>query len=430
MFAPLALAAQLAAHDPSVPFEKYQLPNGLTVILSEDHRLPAGRGRHLVPRRRRQPGARQERLRPSLRAHDVLGREAHRPVPLQDPRRRRHVRRRDGQRYDELRPHQLLRGRPLGRAPDSALARERPHGVPARHARREEARGAARRRLERAAAVVREPPLRHRRAARMRPLLPEAAPLLRLRHRHDLRDPERVDGRPSLASSASSTHPTTLRSRSWATSTRRRPRRWSRSTSAPFPRQADVPRPDIAQPQLPGIVKETIQDQVAKIPRLDLGWVERQAVRSRRGRRRRARAHPRRRQGVAAATRSSCRGGRSRPTSTRTTTRRRWAAIFGIQVTVKQGHTTAELAPVIEQILDDVRKNGVTRRRGRACEARHPRRASCADVERIGGFGGKADLLNRYQTFRGDPGYLSKDLARYRAVTRRCGEGFREQVSC
>src|ERR1700677_2862748 len=40
MLAQLVLAAQIAAHDPSVPFEKYQLPNGLTVILSEDHRLP------------------------------------------------------------------------------------------------------------------------------------------------------------------------------------------------------------------------------------------------------------------------------------------------------------------------------------------------------------------------------------------------------
>ena len=38
-------------------------------------------------------------------------------------------------------------------------------------------------------------------------------------------------------------------------------------------------------------------------------------------------------------------------------------------------------------------------------------------VERIGGFGGKADVLNRYEMFTGDPGYLGKDIARYRAVT-------------
>src|SRR3954463_14952894 len=37
-----ALCVPLSARaaDPEIKFEKYQLPNGLTVILSEDHRLP------------------------------------------------------------------------------------------------------------------------------------------------------------------------------------------------------------------------------------------------------------------------------------------------------------------------------------------------------------------------------------------------------
>ena len=38
-------------------------------------------------------------------------------------------------------------------------------------------------------------------------------------------------------------------------------------------------------------------------------------------------------------------------------------------------------------------------------------------LERIGGFGGKADLLNQYNTFLGDPGRFEWDLARYAAVT-------------
>ena len=38
-------------------------------------------------------------------------------------------------------------------------------------------------------------------------------------------------------------------------------------------------------------------------------------------------------------------------------------------------------------------------------------------LERIGGFGGKADLLNQYNTFLGDPGKLDADLGRYRALT-------------
>src|SRR5262245_57000096 len=42
MSATAALAIALAASpaDPQIPFEKYALPNGLTVILSEDHRIP------------------------------------------------------------------------------------------------------------------------------------------------------------------------------------------------------------------------------------------------------------------------------------------------------------------------------------------------------------------------------------------------------
>src|SRR5713226_7072166 len=34
------LAVLLAVSDPEIKFEKYKLPNGLTVLLSEDHRLP------------------------------------------------------------------------------------------------------------------------------------------------------------------------------------------------------------------------------------------------------------------------------------------------------------------------------------------------------------------------------------------------------
>src|SRR4051812_49811498 len=36
----LALVFAARASDPEIKFQKYQLPNGLTVILSEDHRLP------------------------------------------------------------------------------------------------------------------------------------------------------------------------------------------------------------------------------------------------------------------------------------------------------------------------------------------------------------------------------------------------------
>jgi len=37
-------------------------------------------------------------------------------------------------------------------------------------------------------------------------------------------------------------------------------------------------------------------------------------------------------------------------------------------------------------------------------------------MERVGGFGGKADQLNRYYTDTGDPDWFNEDLARYRAI--------------
>ena len=38
-------------------------------------------------------------------------------------------------------------------------------------------------------------------------------------------------------------------------------------------------------------------------------------------------------------------------------------------------------------------------------------------MERVGGFGGKADQLNAYYTDTGDPDWFNEDLARYRALS-------------
>jgi zinc protease len=38
-------------------------------------------------------------------------------------------------------------------------------------------------------------------------------------------------------------------------------------------------------------------------------------------------------------------------------------------------------------------------------------------LERLGGFGGVADTLNRYNQYTGDPGYLGKDLARFQSAS-------------
>jgi zinc protease len=39
-------------------------------------------------------------------------------------------------------------------------------------------------------------------------------------------------------------------------------------------------------------------------------------------------------------------------------------------------------------------------------------------LQTVGGFGGKSDQLNAYNTFLGSPDYFSADLQRYRTATR------------
>jgi len=39
-------------------------------------------------------------------------------------------------------------------------------------------------------------------------------------------------------------------------------------------------------------------------------------------------------------------------------------------------------------------------------------------LQTVGGFGGKSDQLNAYNVMRGDPGFFTRDLDRYRLATR------------
>ena len=112
---------------PSVPIERHRLENGLRVILSRDDRAPGRRRQPVVRRREQARVARQDRLRPPLRAHDVPGIGARRQdgALLLRPGRRRHA-----ERHDLARPHELLRDAAQPRAGAGALARGGPHGKP------------------------------------------------------------------------------------------------------------------------------------------------------------------------------------------------------------------------------------------------------------------------------------------------------------
>lgn len=89
---------------------------------------------------------------------------------------------------------------------------------------------------------------------------------------------------------------------------------------------------------------------------------------------------------------------------------------FNIVVTAKQGQSLKEIKAEVDKILDDVRTKGVTQKELDLArvnwEARFVR-----GLQRIGGFGGRADILNQYNVYLGDPGKLLWDRDRYSNAT-------------
>ena len=88
---------------------------------------------------------------------------------------------------------------------------------------------------------------------------------------------------------------------------------------------------------------------------------------------------------------------------------------FQIVATARTGHTAAELLKVIDEELDRLRREGPQPREVQRAinqmEASFYRR-----MQRVGGFGGKADQLNAYFAAGGGPDYFAEDLARYTSL--------------
>jgi zinc protease len=87
-----------------------------------------------------------------------------------------------------------------------------------------------------------------------------------------------------------------------------------------------------------------------------------------------------------------------------------------ITATAAPGHTLGEIERVIVEEVERLAADGPTDEeidRGRVqAEAQFMFR-----LQTVGGFGGKSDQLNAYNTFLGDPGYFEQDLRRYRSAT-------------
>jgi zinc protease len=92
------------------------------------------------------------------------------------------------------------------------------------------------------------------------------------------------------------------------------------------------------------------------------------------------------------------------------------SSAFQLTATPRPGHTIAELQKVIDEEIRKLQREPPTahelERAVNQVESSFFNR-----MERVGGFGGKADQLNGYYTATGDPDYFNEDLARYRALS-------------
>ena len=95
---------------------------------------------------------------------------------------------------------------------------------------------------------------------------------------------------------------------------------------------------------------------------------------------------------------------------------RELSGVFGITATAAPGHDLAELEEVIDRELTLLLKKGVTEKEVDLARTRYEA-VFVRGLQELGGFGGRADRLNRYNVMTGDPGYLGQDLGRYRAAT-------------
>ena len=180
----------------------------------------------------------------------------------------------------------------------------------------------------------------------------------------------------------------------------------------PIPAGAAVTRPSVPQPMLATVVRETLEDPVAEVPRLDLAWngpvmysadepacdvLAEVLAGSDASRLTRSMVHAGR---VAASVSAGCQaiglGG--------------W---FQVTAVANAGKGAADLLAPVQAAIEVLKKDGPT-----AEEVERAKRQFIASrVRGLERIGSRADQLNKYQTYLGDPGWLAQDLARYRAVT-------------
>jgi zinc protease len=91
-------------------------------------------------------------------------------------------------------------------------------------------------------------------------------------------------------------------------------------------------------------------------------------------------------------------------------------SFFQVVATAAPGRTLAEVERAIAREMGSLVEKGPTDVELERCLAQAEAHF-LSRLQTVGGFGGKSDQLNAYNTFLGDPGYFDRDLERYRSAT-------------
>ena len=193
----------------------------------------------------------------------------------------------------------------------------------------------------------------------------------------------------------------------------------------PIPAGAAPARRDVPQPALAGVVRETLEDPVAEVPRLDVVWT---GVR-----------HYTDEEAAGDVLAAVLAGGKTSRLYRSLVFDRQVASSvdasnvalglggwFEVSAEAKDGVAAQDLLPLVQAAVDDLKRDGPS-----AEEVERAKRRFVAEkvraVEPIGSHHGGRAISNEYQTYLGDPGWLGKDLARYRAVTPAAVKAFAEK---
>jgi zinc protease len=191
-------------------------------------------------------------------------------------------------------------------------------------------------------------------------------------------------------------------------------KRWVRKYFGSFERGDDVPKPALVTPRITQARRITVTDRI-ELPRVDLAWLTPAAYAP----------------GDAALTIAAeiLAGGKSgrlykslvyRDQLAQTVSADQEAyaqtGIFLVQALARPGRTPDELEAALDKELTALAAQGPTQaevdRAWRSIERR-----MLEGLEKIGGQSGIANRLNHYNHYTGDPGFLARDLERYRRVT-------------